>query len=478
MPGLARRNPIEMTENNHPTSPPDPAPSEPRALIPYPVLDDEIDLIGLGASLWRRWKLMLVIFLLCTGLGLALAFTQPRTYSYTAVVGLGARLITPTGDVVPIESPKSAVTVVEKAFLPAAIRRVAASQGIKRRSIRIKVENPLKTNLVVLSGKGPLKFAAAYKQVELEAANALVARDAPVIRILQGKIEHSLAQAQNQLALLQNQTVVQANLSPLRLRLLKSQLSLQGLKNKAAYQQKILGHKQAIATAEAKVKNLQAELQAFAVRKSSLDAARKLYQAEIKELKVHLVQVRQAVRTASAKLQTPAQAAAVLLLSTEEQRTFKQRNLAEQNLLVNLPQQFKTVENKITATQRELVIAGRAVDQYKQALASFLASHQRKLKQASASVHATQVAIPSFQSKQAAQIANQKAAIQVLKVRLANLNETKLAAPPGASIDPAGLPRSVVAILGAVVGVFLALLAAALVNYVVAVRRRLAPENS
>ena len=466
-----------MTENNRPVSPPTPVPTDPRALIPYADPNDEIDLVGLGASLWRRWKLMLIIFLLCTGLGLALAFALPRTYSYTAVVGLGVRLITPTGEVVPIESPKSAVTVTEKAFLPEAIRRVAVGQGIKRRSIRIKVENPLKTNLVVLSGKGPLKFAAAYKAVELEAANALVARDAPVVRILRGNLEHSLAKAQTRLALLQNKTVVQANLSPLRQRLLKSQLNLQGLKNKASYQQQILAHKQTIATAEAKVKNLQAGLQALAVRKSSLDVARKLYQAETKELKVHLTQVRKAVITASTRPQTPAQAAAVLLLSTEEQRTFKQKNLAERNLLVNLPQQFKAVENKTTATQRKLVIATRAVDQDEQALASFLASHQRKLKQASASVQAAQVVIPSFQSKQVAQVADQKAAILALKVRLANLNATKLAAPPGALIDPAGLSRAVIAILGAVVGVLLALLAAAIVNYVVAVRRRLTPEN-
>ncbi|GEM_PF-1880663 len=465
-----------MAEDNRPTAPPDPAPPDPRALIPYSSPNDEIDLVDLGVRLWRRWKLMLTIFLLCTGLGLALAFALPRTYRYTAVVGLG-HYTTPKGDVIPIEAPESAVTVIEKAFLPEAIHRVAASQGIKRRSIRIKVENPPKTNLVVLTGKGTLKLAAAYKQVELEAVNALVARDAPSIRILRGNLEHSLAQAQNRLALLQNQTVVQANLTPLRLRLLKSQLKLQGLKDKAAYQQQVLTRKQAIATAEAKVKNLQAELQALGVRKSSLDAARKLYQAETKQLKGHLVQVQKAVLTASERPQTPTQATAVLLLSTEEQRTINQVNLAERNLLVNLPQQFKAVENKITATQRELVIANRAVDQYKQALASFLASHQRKLKQASASVHATQVAITSFQSKQATQIADQKAAIQVLNVRLANLNATKLAAQPGISINPVGLGRKVIAILGAVIGVFLALLAAALVNYVAAVRRRLSPES-
>jgi len=458
-----------MTENNHPISP-TPTPPDPRALIPYSAPNDEIDLVDLGISLWRRWKLMLAIFLLCTGLGLAFALATPRTYNYIAVVGLGS-YTTSKGNA------EAAVTVIEKAFLPEAIRQVAASQGINRRSIRIKVENPQKTNLVVLSGKGTLKFAAAYKQVELKAANALVTRNAPVIRILRGNLQRSLAEAQTRLALLQNQTVVQSNLTPLRLRLLKSQLKLQGLKNKAAYQQQILSRKQAIATAEAKVKNLQAALQALAVRKSSLDAARKLYQAEAKELKVHLVQVRKAVLTASTRPQTPTQATAVLLLSTEEQRTINQANLAERNLLVNLPQQFKAVENKTTATQRELAIADHAVDQYKQALISFLASHQRKLKQASASVHATQVAIPSFQSKQTAQIADQKAAIQALKVRLENINATKLAAPPGVSIDPAGLGRAVVAILGAVVGVLLALLAAALANYVVAVRRRLAPEN-
>jgi len=123
-----------MTENNRPTSSPTP---EPRALIPYPAPNDEIDLVDLGASLWRRWKLMLAIFLLCTGLGLVLALVLPRTYSYTAVVGLGVRLITPKGVVVPIEPPEAAVTVVEKAYakLPPA-RELNAGASRSRWRIR------------------------------------------------------------------------------------------------------------------------------------------------------------------------------------------------------------------------------------------------------------------------------------------------------------------------------------------------------
>ncbi len=411
-----------MTENNHPISP-TPAPTDPRALIPYPDPSDEIDLVGLGISLWRRWKLMLAIFLLCTGLGLAFALATPRTYNYIAVVGLGSYTAA-NGGIIFVVTPDSAAEALNSGLIQIALLRYARENHVDPRKVKIKANVPNKSNTIVLMGKGSEKLRDVFETVEKNAATLLAQSTAAQINVLRSNLKQPLTVAQITLARINDPQRIKAERA---------------------------GRQQKLASAQATQANLKEQLTVLKEKRNRLNQAAKLYQSQIKSLNAYIAQARKASLIAS-RAGSPTQAMAMLLINNQLQQNLQQMNLIEQKLTVTLPQEVSTAEADMAANRQQQSVQKKAIIQAVANLANFDTERQRKVQ-------------------------GQEARISNLKTRLGNIQETRLIVPPARSIKHVGLGRSVVAILGAVVGVFLALLAAALANYVVAVRRRLTPEN-
>lgn len=173
-----------------------------RAMIPYSYVNDEIDLIGIGASLWRRWKMMLAVFLGCLGLTLLAVFLIPKDYQYSTTVQVGTQIV--GNQVQPVEPPDSAAKKVENGFLPEIIQQYAQKNTIPPKKLKFIVSSPLKTNLVVISGKATDSLAKAYISIENEAAQRLVQSELPLTKVMRAKLESKLVDAQSNLQELQN----------------------------------------------------------------------------------------------------------------------------------------------------------------------------------------------------------------------------------------------------------------------------------
>jgi tetrahydromethanopterin S-methyltransferase subunit G len=399
--------------------------TETRALVPYDFQSDEIDLVDLGVRLWRRWKLMLIIFLLCTGLGLALAFILPRTYRYTAVVGLGSYTAA-NGKIVAVMTPDSAAAALNSGLIEMALLRYRREHSVDPLKVKIAANVPNKSNTIVLVGTGTKKLQDAFEAVEKNAVALLVQNTAAQVNVLRSNLKRQLTAAQINLARIDDPQQIKA---------------------------KRAGRQQRLAGAQASQANLKEQLTVLKEKRNRLNQAAKLYQGQIKALNAYITQARKASLTAANQAGTPTQAMAMLLINNQLQQNLQRMNNIEQKLTVTLPQKVAAVEAAVAANRQRQTVQKSAVIQAAANLANFDTERQRKVQ-------------------------GQKAVISNLKIRLGNIQETRLIVSPARSIKHVGLGRAVVAILGAVVGVILALLAAALVNYVVAVRRRLAPENS
>ena len=311
-----------------------------RALVPYQS-SDEIDLVEVGASLWRRWKLMAGVFLVCLGLALALAFIIPHSYEYTTTIEIGSRVV--GTQVQPVESPQSAASKLKNGYLPQVVQQYAQANRVDPKKLNFDAAAPEKADLVIITGKAPRALAGSYMAIEKSAAQLLAASDARITKSQQAQLQTQLAQAQSKLDQLQD---------PANRKLLKSQIdSLEAYQKRAQDQQ--------------------------------IDASRHTNGAS--------------------------GAMTLLLLGTQAQQSDQQ--------LLTLQQQLNNLPSDITS---------------------------------------------------------QKAAVQSLKAQLDNLQMTQVIAGPIRSLDPVGLSRKLIVILGAIVGAILALFAAGVSNYIVAVRRRLA----
>ncbi len=173
-----------------------------QALVPYHDVSDEIDLVDIGVSLWRRWKLMLAVFLACVGLALALALLIPKKYDYSTTIQIGTQVV--GGQLQPIEPPDSAAKKLENGFLPQIVQQQAQQNGIDPKNLSFEVDSPLNTNLVIISGKAPANLADNFTSIEKAAAQALINSELPLTKIMRARLESQLADAQANVRELEN----------------------------------------------------------------------------------------------------------------------------------------------------------------------------------------------------------------------------------------------------------------------------------
>lgn len=413
-----------------PNRPPEQAgPEQPprsQAMVPYayPYPNDEIDLVEVGASLWRRWKLMAIVFFACVGAGLALAFIIPKSYNYTAVIRLGS-YTKQDGTNAPVVSAHSAVAALNQGFIGLAVEQYAAGHDVEPRKIKIEAasgsQQPnIESDTVTLSGKAPQSLGPAYKAVESSASKALARSTQAQINVIRANIQHRLSKAKIQLANIQDPQSVKAHKAALRQKVISEQAGLENLKQQHSVMEDKLAR---------------------------LKDAEKLYKSQEQQLNSYLAKARKE-SLSSNNADSPSQAMTALLVNNQIQQNLQQLNDVEQKLTVSLPQQVASVQADLANNEQQQTVKKTAIERAQARLANYDSEHQRNIE-------------------------SQKATISNLQTRMDNVQATQLIVHPSRSVEPAGLPRSVIAILAAVLGVIFALLAAASANYAAAVRARL-----
>lgn len=365
------------------------------------------------------------------------------------------------------------MATLQNAYLPAAIAKYAAEHVISARKFEIDVRNPQNTQIVILSGTTVPKLGGSYIEFEAAAAKRIVADYACVTNVIRAHLEWQLALAKIKLQQLDKNVNYQAGIAPLKHRVTDAQILLSSLQSPDAYLEQKIVLEHAIADAKSKSANLKNDLQVLATKKKTLQAAVHLYRQQQVQLRQHLNTVRKAVLQSAQANSGPSEAITGLLLSTEEQRTINQLNNLQQKLTVSLLQQMASLEQKIAQNKRQQELQKQIIDKKKQAFGSFLSKHKFAVGKQQSMLAVDQPKIGNFEAQHAADISNQKAKIKQIQSQIANIQETKLAAPPVRSAEPVGMDRKVIAILGAVVGFILALFVATISNYLAAVRRRL-----
>lgn len=211
-----------------------------QAMIPYPYASDEIDLVEVGVSLWRRWKLILVVFLVCLGLAILLAFLLPKKFTYSATVEVGTQIV--GNQVRPVEPPDSAAKKVENGFIPELIQSYAHQHGLDPRHLKFNASSPQKTNLVVISGKTSRSMGDAFKSIEKAAAQRLIQSELSLTNVARAKLESKLADERAKLQELQ---------SPKYKTLLREEISSLTIFKKQAQEQQLASSRDAHSTNDA-----------------------------------------------------------------------------------------------------------------------------------------------------------------------------------------------------------------------------------
>lgn len=162
----------------------------------------ELDLVDVGASLWRRWKLMAGVFAICFGLGIAYAFTRTPAYTYRAVMRVGTiYAIVPMSAHAPSRQPlirpASVSAELNYIYVPRILNEAAARGLTFTRSLKINVNLDAESNMIVLaavasSARGPV-VAGLLSRIVASGSAEINVRLAAYIRRERKYLENEIA---------------------------------------------------------------------------------------------------------------------------------------------------------------------------------------------------------------------------------------------------------------------------------------------
>ncbi|MGB9430445.1 MAG: Wzz/FepE/Etk N-terminal domain-containing protein [Gammaproteobacteria bacterium] len=361
-------------------------------------LAGEIDLVDLGVMLWRRWRLMLAVFIVVVALTMVAAFLKKPEHNYITSIQLGS-MIAQDGTLVPLLPPESAAAMLQNTYVPNAIYQYQSEHNLDLRDLKIAVVSAGSV-AVTLSCKVSDNLRVACMAVEMSAAGNFVRDNVRATATLRANLT---AQADT------------------------AKLNLIALQDPIVFGAQKLTVEKAIADARNTLANLQGTAAVLKVRNNKLNASMDLYQKEAVQLQVHISEVRKVAIDAAKSAASPTEAMANLLLSTEVQRSVDLYSQIQHKLVVDLPEQLATVNKNLEENVRGQALQKQVIAQKQSALQKLLFTHGQDIQ-------------------------NQQIVVSDLQSRLSNIQDNRVLSDPVRSITRVSLGRSAIVALGVVIG--------------------------
>jgi hypothetical protein len=155
----------------------DPATQPPPYPPPYDPYD-EISLVDVARVVWRHRRAALATLLAVIAAGVAVALLTPKKYAYSTTIEIGSRV--EDGRTVPIETPETVLAKLQESYIPQARRRYREAHPEVDKTFAVEARLPRDSALVVLESTAPAQDGAAYRQIQEQVVQALVADHARV----------------------------------------------------------------------------------------------------------------------------------------------------------------------------------------------------------------------------------------------------------------------------------------------------------
>lgn len=277
--------------DNPPARKPDSLPTDPAAGIPqwmsnYPP-GDEIDLVDLGVLLWRRRRVMLVVFLVFFALTIVGTIIKSPTYSYSTGLQLGSTIVQSSGSVAPLMSAPTVAEALQNTYIPQAEEQYLNSDSGKgldvNRIPKITASGTAGGDSVLVSCKAKESRSALCTAIETIAVENFISNNTQFATA-----------AKNQLA------------------------------------------------------SLQAQAKVLQVQMDKLNTSAALYQQQATDLEHQIAQMQKAGIQAARSAANGSSALSNLILNTEVQRATDTLNSVKQQLEVSIPQQRAQLSHQIS----------------------------------------------------------------------------------------------------------------------------------
>lgn len=370
--------------------------------------NDEIDLVDLWLILLHHWKVLAVILVTGTALGVAYALVKPTVYSYRTLIEIGTHIVNDEQQL--IESPVSLSAKVSEGYRTMVLRAFYDHYPDIERVFEVNVSVPKDAELVVLEDEAPREFGGQVLEIHEQLVQLVLKDHARIVSLIRNDLENLLRNTKNHLTRLEEEE-----------KLLN--VELQRLQER---------HRSQLAIVEEGIKLATVEL-------GRLEQTEKIVSEQITDLQRLIGEAQQNRKDAMQEAGNAAGAMTFMLISDELQRN--QVLLAElrERQAVEIPNQRSAFQRQIEELEGEKVI-----------LSNSLASERDRFAQQIAD-----------QAREQEEIAGE---IATLELRLENLRDTRTIAVAAESIRPAGPGKALIVAVAVLLSGFVGLVAVFLVH--------------
>jgi hypothetical protein len=152
-----------------------------------------VSLVDLWSILYRRRRIAAGIFAVVVIVGGVLAFTSPRSYSFTTSIETGARLLA-DDRLAPIESTETVVAKIKESYIPLALQD-ALKRDASFTSVDLDASIPKNSQLIVLRSRGPIESGQTYVELHRAVLRYLTADHDRILAVIRNGIELTMADA-------------------------------------------------------------------------------------------------------------------------------------------------------------------------------------------------------------------------------------------------------------------------------------------
>lgn len=136
-----------------------------RSLVPYQSIPDEIDLVDLGVSLWRRRWVFCVCFVLVFGLGVAYAFIHNPSYEYRALMRVGTLHALGGQQVGSVVSSQQLASSISQVYVPVVESQLIHSGMKGATHLKVGVDVPKSAQVVSVSVEAPSRYGPTVRKL-------------------------------------------------------------------------------------------------------------------------------------------------------------------------------------------------------------------------------------------------------------------------------------------------------------------------
>ncbi len=202
--------------------------SEPHAIA----TENEMSLTHFWLILAHHKQIIVAGLLLGVVFAMAFALFIPDKYRFYTTIALGQLAIQNTGEteILPIDSPKTALAKLESSYFPQALEQALANDQ-NTSGYKLQANSPKDSNLVIIETIGTLQNKVAYLQIISNAAQALIQDHNNILAPIEVARTAKLERAMLKLKTIRDTQVFAAKIDVLKQKIVDTKRKLSAIKD-------------------------------------------------------------------------------------------------------------------------------------------------------------------------------------------------------------------------------------------------------